>query len=132
VRVSLAREAAPLPVVCAVWREEETTNRFGFRTTERRWDGLGQVSERGEVQPLAEGLAVGDLTNARSLHPSWSSSLRMGTRASSEESGNGAQRVRRTLPRMYGEPPPRILFPRDGPSVLGHQFVAELPGRRSR
>jgi hypothetical protein len=51
----LAREAAPIPVVCAVWREEETTNRFGFRTTERRWDGLGQVSERGEVQRLADG-----------------------------------------------------------------------------
>jgi hypothetical protein len=54
-RVELAREAAPIPVVCAVWREEETTNRFGFRTTERRWDGLGQVSERGEVQRLADG-----------------------------------------------------------------------------
>jgi hypothetical protein len=52
---TLARQAAPIPVVCAVWREEETTNRFDFRTTERRWDGLGQISERGDVQRLADG-----------------------------------------------------------------------------
>lgn len=60
-RVELARQAAPIPVVCAVWREEETPNRFGFRTTERRWDGLGQISQRGEVQRLADGaLSVGE------------------------------------------------------------------------
>ena len=54
-RTELAGQAAPIPVVCAVWREEETTNRFGFRTKEQRWDGLGQVGERGEVQRLTDG-----------------------------------------------------------------------------
>lgn len=51
-RRELVRALVHTPLLANIRTSEETRDRFGTKTTQQVWDGLGRVNERGEIEPL--------------------------------------------------------------------------------
>jgi hypothetical protein len=54
-RAALVRALAITPVLTGTHHDEEVRDRFGTKTTQRVWDGIGQADERGRTHRVDAG-----------------------------------------------------------------------------